>query len=55
MPNRLHPNRTEVISVDRYANVPAIQLAHRSYAIDILDGKARAHAREVVTAIQALL
>lgn len=30
----------EVIAVDRYANAPAQQVAHRSYTISMLDGKA---------------
>jgi phosphoribosylglycinamide formyltransferase 2 len=30
----------EVIVVDRYANAPAMQVAHRSHAIDMLDGNA---------------
>lgn len=30
----------EVIAVDRYAHAPAMQVAHRSYAISMLDGKA---------------
>ena len=30
----------EVIAVDRYANAPAMQVAHRSHAIDMLDGAA---------------
>jgi phosphoribosylglycinamide formyltransferase 2 len=30
----------EVIAVDRYENAPAMQLAHRSHVIDMLDGKA---------------
>ncbi len=30
----------EVIAVDRYANAPAMQIAHRSHVIDMLDGKA---------------
>ena len=30
----------EVIVVDRYANSPAMQVAHRSHVIDMLDGKA---------------
>jgi len=30
----------EVIAVDRYADAPAMQVAHRSYVIDMLDGKA---------------
>ena len=35
----------EVIAVDRYANAPAMQVAHRSYVISMLDGKAL---REVI-------
>ena len=30
----------EVIAVDRYANAPAMQVAHRAYVISMLDGKA---------------
>ncbi len=30
----------EVIVIDRYENAPAMQVAHRSHAIDMLDGKA---------------
>ena len=30
----------EVIAVDRYANAPAMQVAHRSHAVDMLDGDA---------------
>ena len=30
----------EVIVVDRYSNAPAMQVAHRSHAIDMLDGNA---------------
>jgi phosphoribosylglycinamide formyltransferase 2 len=30
----------EVIAVDRYANAPAMQIAHRSHVVDMLDGKA---------------
>ncbi|MGR5420707.1 formate-dependent phosphoribosylglycinamide formyltransferase [Vibrio sp. PID23_8] len=30
----------EVIACDRYANAPAMQVAHRSYVIDMLDGHA---------------
>lgn len=30
----------EVIAVDRYANAPAMQVAHRSHVIDMRDGKA---------------
>jgi len=29
----------EVIAVDRYANAPAMQVAHRSYVIDMTDGE----------------
>jgi len=32
----------EVIAADRYENAPAMQVAHRSYVIDMLDGKALA-------------
>jgi phosphoribosylglycinamide formyltransferase 2 len=37
----------EVIAVDRYANAPAMQVAHRSHVIDMLDGAAL---RQVVEA-----
>ncbi|TVO36963.1 formate-dependent phosphoribosylglycinamide formyltransferase [Vibrio algivorus] len=30
----------EVIALDRYANAPAMQVAHRSYTVDMLDGEA---------------
>ena len=30
----------EVIAVDRYANAPAMQLAHQAHVIDMLDGRA---------------
>ena len=30
----------EVIAVDRYAHAPAMQVAHRSYVVSMLDGKA---------------
>ncbi len=30
----------EVIAIDRYANAPAMQVAHRAYAIDMLDAEA---------------
>src|SRR3954447_12160550 len=30
----------EVIAVDRYANAPAMQVAHRSHVISMLDGAA---------------
>ena len=29
----------EVIAVDRYPNAPAMQVAHRSHVIDMLDGE----------------
>ncbi len=32
----------EVIAVDRYANAPAMQVAHRSHVINMLDGAALA-------------
>src|SRR6188474_2820887 len=35
----------EVIAVDRYPDAPAMQVAHRSYTISMLDGKAL---REVI-------
>src|SRR5689334_24256520 len=35
----------EVIAVDRYDHAPAMQVAHRSYTISMLDGKAL---REVI-------
>ena len=35
----------EVIAVDRYANAPAMQVAHRSHVITMLDGDAL---REVI-------
>ena len=35
----------ETIAVDRYANAPAMQVAHRSYVIDMLDAAAL---REVI-------
>lgn len=35
----------EVIAVDRYPNAPAMQVAHRSYVVSMLDGKAL---REIV-------
>jgi phosphoribosylglycinamide formyltransferase 2 len=35
----------EVVAVDRYANAPAMQVAHRSYVITMLDGQAL---REVI-------
>ena len=36
----------EVVAVDRYANAPAMQVAHRSHVIDMLDGAAL---RELIT------
>ncbi|MEF1174576.1 NAD-dependent epimerase/dehydratase family protein, partial [Vibrio sinaloensis] len=30
----------EVIACDRYENAPAMQVAHRSYTLDMLDGEA---------------
>ncbi len=39
----------EVIACDRYANAPAMQVAHRSYVIDMLDGNAL---EEVITKVQ---
>lgn len=39
----------EVIAVDRYANAPAMQVAHRSHVISMLDGQAL---REVIEAEQ---
>lgn len=30
----------EVIALDRYSNAPAMQIAHRSYTVDMLDGDA---------------
>ena len=37
----------EVVAVDRYPNAPAMQVAHRSHVIDMLDGEAlRAVIRE---------
>ena len=35
----------EVVACDRYANAPAMQIAHRSYVFNMLDG---AKLREVV-------
>jgi phosphoribosylglycinamide formyltransferase 2 len=37
----------EVIAVDRYANAPAMQVAHRSHVINMLDGQAL---REIIEA-----
>ena len=37
----------EVIAVDRYANAPAMQVAHRSHVIDMLDGSALRRVIEV--------
>ena len=30
----------EVIALDKYANAPAMQVAHRSYVVSMMDGKA---------------
>ena len=30
----------EVVALDKYANAPAMQVAHRSYVVSMLDGKA---------------
>lgn len=37
----------EVIAVDRYANAPAMQVAHRSHVISMLDGAALRHIIEL--------
>jgi phosphoribosylglycinamide formyltransferase 2 len=50
----------EVIAVDRYANAPAMQVAHRSHVIDMLDGPAlravleRERPRLIVPEIEAI-
>ncbi len=50
----------EVIAVDRYANAPAMQVAHRSHVIDMLDGAAvrrlveAEHPHYVVPEIEAI-
>jgi phosphoribosylglycinamide formyltransferase 2 len=50
----------EVIAVDRYADAPAMQVAHRSHVIDMLDGAAvravieREHPDLVVPEIEAI-
>lgn len=50
----------EVIACDRYANAPAMQVAHRSYVIDMLDGSAleevitKEHPTYVVPEIEAI-
>lgn len=36
----------EVIAVDRYADAPAMHVAHRSYVINMLDGDALRHVVE---------
>ena len=38
----------EVVACDKYANAPAMQIAHRSYVFNMLDGD---RLREVVEAI----
>ena len=40
----------EVIAVDRYANAPAMQVAHRSHVINMLDGEALRAVIELETA-----
>ena len=35
----------EVVALDRYANAPAMQVAHRSYVLSMLDGE---HLREII-------
>ena len=30
----------EVVALDKYANAPAMQVAHRSYVVSMLDGQA---------------
>jgi phosphoribosylglycinamide formyltransferase 2 len=37
----------EVIAVDRYANAPAMQVAHRSHVVSMLDGAALRHVIEL--------
>ncbi|MGF1702464.1 formate-dependent phosphoribosylglycinamide formyltransferase [Photobacterium makurazakiensis] len=37
----------EVIAIDRYANAPAMQVAHRSHVIDMLDSEALKHVIEL--------
>lgn len=50
----------EVVAVDRYANAPAMQVAHRSHVVDMLDGDAlrrvleREHPALLVPEIEAL-
>jgi len=50
----------EVIAVDRYANAPAMQVAHRAHVIDMLDGAAlralveRERPRLIVPEIEAI-
>lgn len=50
----------EVIAVDRYANAPAMQVAHRSHVISMLDGRAlrelvaREQPRLIVPEIEAI-
>ncbi len=50
----------EVIAVDRYANAPAMQVAHRAHVINMLDGAALRQVIEqerpdlVVTEIEAI-
>jgi phosphoribosylglycinamide formyltransferase 2 len=50
----------EVIAVDRYPNAPAMQVAHRSHVINMLDGQAlralveRERPRLIVPEIEAI-
>jgi phosphoribosylglycinamide formyltransferase 2 len=50
----------EVVGVDRYENAPAMQVAHRSHVIDMLDGEAlreviaREHPAIIVPEIEAI-
>ncbi len=50
----------EIIAVDRYANAPAMQVAHRSHVINMLDGEAlkelvrRERPRYIVPEIEAI-
>ena len=37
----------ETVAVDRYANAPAMQVAHRAHVIDMLDGSALRHVIEI--------
>ena len=37
----------EVVALDKYPNAPAMQIAHKSYVVSMLDG---ARLREIITA-----